>query len=519
MTQFAKPSLDATVDDGVILASRFNGAMNALYSGHSGAAAPPTPTEHMVWTDTSAITGAPPTIVYRLYSGGAWRPLGSLNLTTGVYTPTGSFTSAGGNVTGPINFPFGTALAPSVTFNGDNDTGLFRPAPDTIGFSTGGVQRYAISPTSMTLGVDLSIAKVSPVFTLNKTLPGQWAVVEGRVGGTLRWQILLGGDGAETGANLGSNFYIVPHNDAGISLDASIGIARDRSGIYFYDPFYPEKGVFNIGGALGFNLTAYGTNGRLLNFENDCFIQKEPDNPHLQIHNGNGLLNMTGVGGARVFGGSGNIQLYSTGDIDILAGGRGFDMIGTVYDAPNFTYYSALARMEPAYGPIDIGSRHIVGVEAAAVFVVGSAVFRMKNDGVGASSGGWVAESDQRLKSDVRPIDGALSKLQTITGCTYFRNDTAPLYTLEQIEKLTADLPGFSYAEQAPVRRAGFIANDVMQVLPEAVTRGPTPPASDPTGEGTLSLDTTAVLALAVQAIKELSAEVAALKLGKGKTP
>lgn len=46
--------------------------------------------------------------------------------------------------TGAVGLAPGSAAAPALAFTGDTDTGLLRPAPDTLGFATGGVQRTTL---------------------------------------------------------------------------------------------------------------------------------------------------------------------------------------------------------------------------------------------------------------------------------------------------------------------------------------------------------------------------------------
>ncbi|MGL4252869.1 MAG: tail fiber domain-containing protein [Fusobacteriaceae bacterium] len=92
--------------------------------------------------------------------------------------------------------------------------------------------------------------------------------------------------------------------------------------------------------------------------------------------------------------------------------------------------------------------------------------------------------SDRRLKSDFVPITNALDKVCTLTGYSY--NKKATLTSTET------------------VREVGLIAQDVRAVLPEAVHT-----------EGTdqiLSISPAASIALLVQAVKELKAEVDTLK-------
>jgi len=48
----------------------------------------------------------------------------------------------------------GTAAAPSLTFNSDTDTGLFRASENALGFSMGGIQRIRFDPNGMSYAVN-----------------------------------------------------------------------------------------------------------------------------------------------------------------------------------------------------------------------------------------------------------------------------------------------------------------------------------------------------------------------------
>ena len=89
-------------------------------------------------------------------------------------------------------------------------------------------------------------------------------------------------------------------------------------------------------------------------------------------------------------------------------------------------------------------------------------------------SGKALQVSDRRLKDNVREIGDALSKLSRLHGVHFDWRDGAP--------------------SGAGRPAAGLIAQDVEAVLPEAVAQGP---------DGWKGIDTTAVLALLVQAVKE----------------
>ena len=98
--------------------------------------------------------------------------------------------------------------------------------------------------------------------------------------------------------------------------------------------------------------------------------------------------------------------------------------------------------------------------------------------------GDVTAFSDARLKTDLEPITEALAKVRTLNGVTFRRRDEP--------------------AGPAPLRRhAGLIAQEVEAVLPEAVTID---------GEGLRSLAYGNMVALLVEAIKELAARVDAFE-------
>jgi hypothetical protein len=99
--------------------------------------------------------------------------------------------------------------------------------------------------------------------------------------------------------------------------------------------------------------------------------------------------------------------------------------------------------------------------------------------GAFTAAGNITAFSDIRLKKDLVQIPNALDKVQQLTGYTYTRTDSGE-------------------------RQTGLIAQDVQKVLPEAVVDGEH-----------LSLAYGNLVGLLVEAIKELRAEVAALKEAK----
>lgn len=104
-------------------------------------------------------------------------------------------------------------------------------------------------------------------------------------------------------------------------------------------------------------------------------------------------------------------------------------------------------------------------------------------DGVSIVSQYDVAStSDARDKTDLRRIDGALGRVRRVAGYTYARRDDP---------------------SSAGTRYAGLLAQEVREVLPEVVHEG---------GDGRLTLAYGNVVALLVEAIKDLGAEVDELR-------
>jgi hypothetical protein len=70
-------------------------------------------------------------------------------------------TSGRVNLPAGASLPNGSAAIPSISFTGDGDTGLFRPAEDQIGLAAGGVTRALLSASALQIHVPVSGSAVT----------------------------------------------------------------------------------------------------------------------------------------------------------------------------------------------------------------------------------------------------------------------------------------------------------------------------------------------------------------------
>lgn len=126
------------------------------------------------------------------------------------------------------------------------------------------------------------------------------------------------------------------------------------------------------------------------------------------------------------------------------------------------------------------------GAGPEAQLHVGGANYHFNDKGT-ANAISWVSTSDKRLKSNFEEIENAVDKVEKLTGYVYDKK---------------SDLVETEYSFE--VREAGIIAQELKEVLPEAVSSfGP---------DEILGVNSAAVNALLVNAIKELSARVKELE-------
>jgi len=198
----------------------------------------------------------------------------------------------------------------------------------------------------------------------------------------------------------------------------------------------------------------------------------------------------TGTVGADIISASGSVSGASiVSTVGNISATNNFVLSGQQPGGPPYYTYSLVGA---ANGFQSLLQFYNETTYAGARFVLGTSSpveYKFRNDGNATAPLGWIVSSDKRIKNNQTPIENSLQKISQLNGLTYTRNDIAGM-------------------NGAPIVSAGLLAQDVAAVLPEAVEIAGLPPESDPGGAGLMSLNYNAVIALMVNAIKELSAKV-----------
>ena len=188
----------------------------------------------------------------------------------------------------------------------------------------------------------------------------------------------------------------------------------------------------------------------------------------LQVDGGAGIAGNLSIGGAANFGGALTIGgAFDMGANNMTAGGGTFGNIRiAITDDNTIDTSSGNLVLDSATNVVNINATTNIGGDTAIT-------------GALTVTGDITAfyTSDQRFKDNITPIEDPLAKVLSISGNTYTWNETSG--------KEGNDI--------------GVIAQEVLEVLPEAVTTR---------DNGYLAVDYHKIVPLLVEAIKELSAKV-----------
>ena len=414
---------------------------------------------------------------------------GSLALKTN-----GTTTAVTINASQGVEFNAGAVGTPSITTTGDTNTGIFFPAADTIAFSEGGVEAMRIDSDG-----DVGIGTNSPATKFHVasgavTVQGATSTT-GRIGifnNAASTSGFLIGQGFSSGTdNVG---YVYNTANAAVAFGTN-DIERmriDSSGNVGIGTSSP-LGRLQISGATPTDLT--GGYSQLNIFSTDAIGA-----------NKGGRISFGGVSGASGFDPYGfcaiaglkdnatasNFSGYLTFSTSTSGGSvtermridsSGNLLVGTTSSVAKLHVLANAAVVDPVtVSNSDSGS----GSQFAIVFrrntstVVGS----IQTTNVATS---YVTSSDYRLKENIAPMIGALAKVQTLKPCTY---------------KWKVDGSDGQ----------GFIAHELQEVCPDAVTGEKDGEEMQGVDYGKLTPILTAALQEAIAKIETLEARISALE-------
>ena len=240
------------------------------------------------------------------------------------------------------------------------------------------------------------------------------------------------------------------------SVSTSVNVQNDgNSHLFFRKADGTEKGLLWADDPGNVSIRASGASGPVWNFWNSGSCQFPG-----AISNYNGISSTTNYPG----GGIGS-YLNTSGLVTRFSNGAYASLYFQEYVG---NYHQAILNVN-GYGQ-----------DNSFYFRAGGDFFCTRN----GSFDNVEIRSDRRAKSDIKVIENALEKVESLSGNTYELHNTSGGTT----------------------RSAGLIAQEVQEILPEAVTQ------DNEEDGGMLRLNYNSVIALLVESIKELSAEVKELK-------
>jgi hypothetical protein len=104
---------------------------------------------------------------------------------------------------------------------------------DLDGIDTQIFNTLPLSGGNLTGSLNITPASGWAAMTLNTAASGGGNLIQGKLGNVARWGIALGDGAAESGANAGSNFSIIPYTDAGGQKPPALTINRATSAVSF----------------------------------------------------------------------------------------------------------------------------------------------------------------------------------------------------------------------------------------------------------------------------------------------
>lgn len=323
---------------------------------------------------------------------------------------------------------------------------------------------------------NLAIENSAPALTLNNSA-ALGATITGKKSGSPRWAMWLGDIDAESSGNAGSNFSIDRFDDAGVKLDTAMKISR-------------------VGGST--------------TFHGDVGIQKAgPTNLAIDKTTDGTLVSILGTKN-----GLGRWQL-NLGDAAIESGsnlGSNFSLISFLDDGNSANARPALSVGRASlnavfYGAVTCNSS--IGLAAASNVWNQSGDFQVSLQGWKPGGGSWSASSDSRIKNVLGNYTTGLEAINQLTPVRYRYKGNDSTSAPKSGEPQVSD-----HHHVLDKEFVGLVAQAAETIMPELV--GMKPGFIDGNAVTDLrTLDTTPLLFALLNAVKELKAEVDALKAAR----
>jgi Chaperone of endosialidase len=449
-------------------------------------------------TDTLTASG--------IVSGGALQPTGATLPANGIYLPaantlsfaTNSLLRWSINANGQLNNQnaasaagltvYGASGAANSLGAGGNLAGTAGNAVSIWGSATnGGACQIATSyfttdgplqigtmttPGALTIAVNGQVTTANGQVVQGPAVTKLW--IDGATGsnryltfstaGTNRWNVGATNT-AEGGSNTGTDFRIQALSDVGAAVATPLTITRSTGLITIANGLTVTGGV--TADTVNVNGTTIPTNGGIylpaantLGFAS-FGARRWSINANGQLSN----VSAASAAGFAVFGASGAASALAVGGNLAGTGGNSVNIYGSTTDG-------GACQIMTNYFTTD-------GVLRIGTFTTPSAMSIAVN-GVVTFAQPIVNGSDRRLKSNIEPVDKALAAVEKLQGV-------------------------FFQTEGLDRRQVGLVAQDVRKVLPEVVFE-------DTDEEKTLGIAYAPIVAVLVEAVKELSAKVTMLE-------
>jgi hypothetical protein len=404
-----------------------------------------------------------------------------------------------------------SSASPSYSWVGDENTGMYSPAQEQVAFAAAGAQRLIIAGDGVNNFVAIGgVGQTTMLLPSIATTPGPSS---GIVFSSSNFGASSPGMISTAGSTYINTYALIPPGG---------GAAQARA-------------VMEIGASGGNNLTGIALkNSKYINFDltNDLGQLSVgwdfPRNPYYSEDYGQGTF-LTQL--ARLVVNSG-VAIYDRTNRDVLPSSNPpwnlISNLGTFYignnrsNATDFKLRITSGGALTASGSVALGSGSNMilnhdGINSNITNFLGSSLYytpsgtqyvwhiagnqRMYLNSSGAL---FVFDnitayfSDRRLKDNIRPISNALGDISKLSGVRYETNDVAA-----------------SQGYEKGKTNIGVIAQEVMQVVPEAVQIAPFDRNSDgssKSGENYLTVQYEKLVPLLIEAIKELKNEVADLR-------